>query len=584
MMSTPLPPRPPQNPASEALASCRSAFLAVALFSALVNVLMLTGSIYMLQVYDRVLPSRSMPTLVALSIIVAVLYVLLGVFDWLRQRILNRIGLALDRKLTGPVVGGILGAQLRGGPGGTQLSRDLDSVRSFLSGLGPTTFFDLPWIPLYGGLCFLLHPYLGWTLVAGAVVLILIALLTELLTRRPSAEAARIGSERAALLESARRNAEAVTALGMERRVIALFDRVNDRYAATNLGSSDLSSLLGTVSKTVRFTLQSAMLGVGAWLVMNDQASSGVMIAASILSSRALAPIELAIGSWRPFVGARQAWQRLKAALGETRSAPAVAPERPERRLSLDHLFVAAPGSQSPILKDVGFALSAGQGLAVIGPSASGKSTLARALVGIWPAMRGELRLDGATLEQWSAEQRGTIIGYMPQDIQLFAGTVAENIARFDPEVSEEAVLAAAKAAGAYDMILGLQKGFETQVGEGGAALSGGQRQRIALARALYRDPFLVVLDEPNANLDAEGDAALTAAIGGIRARGGIVVVIAHRPSALAGIDLVLILADGQVQAFGPKEEVLRKSLAATPGPAGVGFATPKIVTADARA
>jgi ATP-binding cassette subfamily C protein len=576
-------PKPPHNAASEALASCRSGFLAVALFSALVNLLMLTGSLYMLQVYDRVLPSRSVPTLVALSIIVAALYALLGVFDWLRQRILSRIGAALDRKLTAPVMGAILATHIRGGPGGTQLSRDLDSVRGFLSGLGPTTLFDLPWIPLYGGLCFVLHPYLGWTLVGGAVLLILIALLTEVLTRRPSSETARIGSERAGLLEAARRNAEAVAALGMERRVTALFGRINDRYVATNLGASDLSSVLGTLSKTVRFMLQSGMLGVGAWLVMNDQASSGVMIASSVLSSRALAPIELAIGSWRPFVGARQAWQRLKAALGETPSTPAVAPDRPTRRLTLDHLFVTAPGGQSPIVKDAGFTLSAGQGLAVIGPSASGKSTLARALVGVWPAMRGTLRLDGATLDQWSAEQRGAIIGYMPQDVQLFAGTVADNIARFDPEISEEAVLAAAKAAGAYDMILGLPKGFETPIGESGGILSGGQRQRIALARALYRDPFLVVLDEPNASLDAEGDAALTGAIAGVRQRGGIVIVIAHRPSALAGIDLVLILADGQVQAFGPKEEVLRKSLAATPAAGGAGFATPKIVMADAR-
>lgn len=579
-----MPRKSPPNAANEALASCRSGFLAVALFSALVNVLMLTGSLYMLQVYDRVLPSRSMPTLVALSIIVAALYVLLGIFDWLRQRILGRIGVALDRKLSAPVVGAILGAQTRGAPNGTQLSRDLDSVRSFLSGLGPTTLFDLPWIPLYSGLCFVLHPYLGWTLVAGAVVLILIALLTEVLTRRPSAETARIGAERAALLEAARRNAEAVAALGMERRIAALFGRVNDRYVATNLGASDLASTLGTLSKTVRFMLQSGMLGVGAWLVMNDQASSGVMIASSVLSSRALAPIELAIGTWRPFVGARQAWQRLKAGLGETPAIPAVAPDRPTRRLTLDHLFVAAPGTQAAIVKDAGFTLNAGQGLAVIGPSASGKSTLARALVGVWPAMRGTLRLDGATLDQWSAEQRGAIIGYMPQDVQLFAGTVADNIARFDPEISEPAVLAAAKAAGAYDMILGLPKGFETAIGEGGGILSGGQRQRIALARALYRDPFLVVLDEPNASLDAEGDAALTGAIAGVRERGGIVIVIAHRPSALAGIDLVLILSDGQVQAFGPKEEVLRKSLAATPGPGGGGFATPKIVTADGRA
>ncbi len=576
-------PRKPQNAASEALASCRSGFLAVALFSALVNVLMLTGSVYMLQVYDRVLPSRSLPTLVALSIIVAALYLLLGIFDWLRQRILGRIGVALDRKLAGPVVGAVLGGQVRGSAGGMQLSRDLDSVRGFLSGLGPTTLFDLPWIPLYGGLCFLLHPYLGWTLVVGAVLLVIIALATEFLTRRPSAESARIGAERSALLEAARRNAEAVAALGMQQRVAALFGRVSDRYVATNLSASDLTNTLGTMSKTIRFMLQSATLGVGAWLVMNDQASAGVMIAASILSSRALAPIELAIGSWRPFVGARQAWQRLKTALAEQPAGPEIAPDRPSQRLTIDHVFIAVPGSQSVIVKDATFALKAGQGLAIIGPSASGKSTLARTLVGIWPVMRGSLRLDGATLDQWPAERRGALIGYMPQDVQLFAGTVAENIARFDPQMTEEAVLAAAKAAGAYDMVLALPKGFETQIGEAGGALSGGQRQRIALARALYGDPFLVVLDEPNANLDAEGDAALTGAIAGVRERGGIVIVVAHRPSALAGIDLVLILADGQVQAFGPKEEVLRKSLAATPGPGNANFSTPKIVTADAR-
>lgn len=577
-------PKSPRNAASEALASCRSAFLAVALFSALVNVLMLTGSLYMLQVYDRVLPSRSVPTLVALSLIVAALYILLGLFDWLRQRILSRIGVDLDRQLGGPVLGAILDGQLRGAPGGTQLSRDLDSVRSFLSGLGPTTLFDLPWIPLYGALCFILHPYLGWTLVAGAVLLILLALLTEILSRRPSADVARSAGERAALIEATRRNAEAVTALGMGGRIGRLFERTNDRHVAANLRASDITSGLGGISKVIRYMLQSAMLGVGAWLVMHDQASSGVMIASSVLSSRALAPIELAIGSWRPFIGARQAWRRLQTALTEGPAMPAIAPEHPTERVTLDHVFVAPPGSQTPTLKEVGFTLQAGQGLAVIGPSASGKSTLARALVGVWPVLRGSLRLDGATLDQWPAEERGAIIGYMPQDVQLFAGTVAENIARFDPAMTEDAVRAAAKAAGAYELILGLPKGFETPIGEAGGILSGGQRQRIALARALYRDPFLVVLDEPNASLDADGDAALTAAIAGIRARGGIVIVIAHRPSALAGIDLVLILADGQVQTFGPKEEVLRKSLAPKPAPAGAVPPTSRIpVVADAR-
>jgi ATP-binding cassette subfamily C protein len=574
--------KPSKNAASEALASCRAAFLAVGLFSALVNVLMLTGSIYMLQVYDRVLPSRSMPTLVALSLIVAALFILLGVFDWLRQRILSRIGVELDRKLGGPVLGAILGAQLRGVPGGGQLSRDLDSVRSFLSGVGPTTLFDLPWIPLYAGLCFVLHPYLGWTLVGGAVILIVLALLTEALSRRPSAEVAHSGAERMALIEAVRRNAEAVAALGMGQRVTRLFERLNDRHVASNIGASDVTSGLGSISKVIRFMLQSAMLGVGAWLVMNDQASAGVMIAASVLSSRALAPIELAISSWRPFIGARQAWSRLKPALAMAEEAPQVAPERPTRRVTLDHVFVAPPGSQVATVKDVGFTLEAGHGLAVIGPSASGKSTLARSLVGVWPVQRGSLRLDGATLDQWPEETRGAIIGYMPQDVQLFAGTIAENIARFDPAMSEDAVRAAARAAGAYDLIVGLPKGFETPIGEAGGVLSGGQRQRIALARALYGDPFLVVLDEPNASLDSDGDAALTAAIAGVRARGGIVVVVAHRPSALASIDQVLILADGQVQAFGPKEEVLRKSLAARPGPSAAS--SPKfMVAADAR-
>lgn len=573
-----MPSKTAKNAASQALASCRWAFLAVALFSAFVNLLMLTGSLYMLQVYDRVLPSRSVPTLVALSLIVAALYILLGMFDWLRQRILSRIGVELDRKLGGPVIRTIMDGQRRGAPGGTQLSRDLDSIRGFLSGLGPTTFFDLPWIPLYGALCFILHPYLGWTLVGGAAVLIVLALLTEFLSRRPSADVARTGAERSALVEVARRNAEAIAALGMGRRISALFERTTDRHVAASLKAADVTSGLGGMSKVVRFMLQSAMLGVGAWLVMNNQASSGVMIASSILSSRALAPIELAIGSWRPFIGARQAWGRLKAALTEAEPDPAVAPERPSRHLKLDHVFVGAPANPAPIVKDVSLSLAAGQGLAIIGPSASGKSTLARALVGVWPLLRGSVRLDGAALDQWAEEERGAIIGYLPQDVQLFGGTVAENIARFDPEMSEDAVRAAAKAAGAYEMILGLPKGFETPIGEAGGILSGGQRQRIGLARTLYRDPFLVVLDEPNASLDSEGDAALTGAIAGIRARGGIVIVIAHRPSALAGIDLVLILADGQVQVFGPKEEVLRKSLVPKPG-----AAQKIVVAADAR-
>ena len=549
---------------SAALASCRSAFICVGLFSAVVNVLMLTGSIYMLQVYDRVIPSRSIPTLVSLSLIVIAIYAVQGVFDWLRQRILTRVGAALDGALWERVISTILRAPLRGGAGGgVQLAHDLDSVRGFLSGLGPTTLFDLPWMPLYLAGCFLLHPYLGWTLVGGAVMLFGIALMTEILTRGPTREASSSAAVRSIQLEAARRNAEVVAALGIEQRLIARIGVANADQIAAQQRYSDIAGALGALSKTLRFILQSALLGIGAWLVIEGQASSGVMIASSILGSRALAPVELAISVWRPFLGARQAWQRLRDALSltddETRT---VAPDGARSSLAVEQIFVAAPGGAKAIVQNASFRLEAGQAVGIIGPSAAGKSTLARALVGIWPIARGEIRLDGATLDQWPAEIRGSMIGYLPQDVELFDGTVAENIARFDPEMDRTAVIAAAKAAGAYEMIVNLPKGFEMRIGEAGATLSGGQRQRVALARALYKDPFMVVLDEPNASLDAEGDAALTQAIRGVRERGGIAIIVAHRPAALASVDLVMTLANGQIQAFGPKDEVLRKALA----------------------
>jgi PrtD family type I secretion system ABC transporter len=548
----------------QALASCRGAFLSIGLFSGVINILMLTGSIYMLQVYDRVLPSRSVPTLIGLTVLIIFLFGLQGVLDWLRQRLLTRIGLTLDAELSNRIFNIIVSLPLktRGMSDGLQPLRDFDSVRSFLSGLGPTALFDLPWLPLYLGLCFLLHPWLGLTALGGAIILAGLAILTEVLSRQPLQQAAVHASMRHGQAEASRRNAEAIRAMGMGNALARRWSEVNDKYLVIQERATDVGGGLGSLSKVLRFLLQSIVLGVGAWLAIMDKASPGVIIASSILTSRALAPIEIAIAHWKGFLSARQSWRRLGELLAalppENEPMPLPAPKK---SLAVEGVVVASPGSRDPIVANVSFALSAGDGLGVIGPSASGKSSMVRALVGVWPLMRGAIRLDGATLDHWSPTSLGPSIGYMPQGIELFDGTVAENISRFAEQPDPARVVAAAQAAGAHEMILRLPQGYDTRTGEGAGSLSAGQRQRIALARALYGDPFLVVLDEPNSNLDAEGEAALTEAIKGVRARGGIIVVVAHRPSALAALDQVLVMRGGTVQAFGPRDEVLRKTL-----------------------
>jgi ATP-binding cassette subfamily C protein len=445
---------------------------------------------------------------------------------------------------------------------GQQALRDLDQVRAFLAGSGPSALFDLPWMPLYLVICFAFHPWIGMVALAGAAMLVTFTLLTEILTRRASKEAVSAAMQRNSIAEGARRNAEVVHALGMGQRFGMRWGQANARYLAFQQRASDVSGGFGAVSKVLRMMLQSAVLAVGAYLVIDGQATGGIMIASSILTSRALAPVEQAIAHWKGFVSARQGWRRLQELLHATARAedPLKLPA-PRAVLSVEHAGTGAPSSKRFAVQDVAFQLKAGSGLGIVGPSASGKSSLARMLVGVWPTWRGKVRLDGAALEQWIPEDLGRHIGYLPQDVELFAGTVAQNIARFENDPDPKDVLAAAVAANVHEMILQLPDGYETQIGEAGAALSGGQRQRIALARALYGNPFLVVLDEPNSNLDAEGDQALTAAIHSVRARGGIVVVIAHRPSALAAVDQVLVMGDGQVKSFGPKDEVLNKVL-----------------------
>ena len=563
----PLPAVSPGTELSHALSSCRGAFLSIALFSGMTNVLMLTGAFFMLQLYDRVLPSGSLPTLVALAILVAGLFTVLAILDMIRSRILVRIGSSLDDALSSRVYDTVVRLPLlKGNRGdGVQPLRDLDTVRGFLSGPGPTALFDLPWMPLYLVVIFAFHVWLGITAVVGAIVLIGLTLMTEALAREPMKAALGFAMTRNGLAEASRRNAEVIVAMGMAGRMTARFGEANQGYKSRQQKASDVAGGFGSASKSLRMMLQSAVLGVGAYLVIHQEATAGIMIAAAILVARALAPVDLAIANWKGFLGARQSWKRLTQLLEllPTHEMPMALPA-PSTSLAVEHVSAVPPGGQKAVVHDVSLTLAGGQGLGIIGPSASGKSSLVRMIVGAWQPARGRIRLDGAALDQWSPEALGCHIGYLPQDVELFSGTVAENIARFEADAEPEAIIAAARAAGVHDLIVGLPKGYETEIGELGQVLSAGQRQRIALARALYRDPFLVVLDEPNSNLDSEGEAALTQAISSVRRRGGIVIVVAHRPSALAAVDLVLVMANGGAVTFGPKDEVLSKVLAPT--------------------
>jgi ATP-binding cassette subfamily C protein len=545
-----------------ALGSCKNAFVGIAAFSGLINLLMLTSSVFMLEVYDRVLPSRSVPTLVGLSILAAILLLFQALLEITRGRLLVRIGSRLDGRLSPRVYEAVLRMQNKPGSDGQQPVRDLDRIRSFMSGSGPNALFDLPWVPLYLAICFAFHTLIGVTALGGAIVLIALTFLTESLSRGPVKAATAHAAARNRFAEASRRNAEVIVAMGLTERLAARWLDLGRDYLAQQKRASDVAGGLGSAGRTLRMALQSAVLGVGAYLVIEQEATGGIIIASSILSGRALAPIDLAIANWKSFVSARQGWRRLEEVLAAMPPwATRLELPAPAQTLSLEALSVAPPGAKALVVQDIRLTLKAGNALGIVGPSASGKSSLVRAIVGVWPAVRGCVRLDGATIDQWTAAARGRHIGYLPQDVELFEGTVAQNIARFEAGPPADAIIAAAQAAGVHDLIVNLPAGYETELGEHGAALSAGQRQRIALARALYGEPFLVVLDEPNSNLDAEGEEALTKAIFGVRARGGIVVVVAHRPSALAAVDHVLAMVRGTQQAFGPKDKLVTKPI-----------------------
>ena len=538
--------------------------VAMTVISGTVNLLALTGSFYMLQVYDRVLSSRSISTLVALSVLALALYLFQGALEIMRSQILVRLGARLDDGLTTSAHKASLKLSLLGRKGAEaqQPIRDVETIRGFLSGQGPLAIIDMPWMPLFLGFIFLLHPILGWITTGGAVLLIGITLLTEYKIKGPSLALVQAASRRMSLLEATTRNAEVLRAMGFAHRAMQRFANANNEHLAMQQSLVDITSGFSSASRVIRMILQSALLGAGAYLTIRGDMSGGAIIASSIASARAYAPIEIAIANWKGFVAARQSAARLEAALkGLTDEQDPLELSAPATKLSVENITVTVPGTQRVVVQSVGFELNAGEALAVIGQSAAGKSSLARALVGVWELGRGSVRLDGASLDSWSNERLGQHIGYLPQDVELFDGTITENISRFEDNPDSLTVVSAARAAGVHEMILRLPDGYETKLGERGQALSAGQRQRVALARALYGDPFLVVLDEPNSNLDADGEEALAQAIKSVRERKGIAIVVAHRSGILAAVDKVAVMGNGQLTAFGPRDEVLRKAV-----------------------
>jgi PrtD family type I secretion system ABC transporter len=545
----------------ELLGFGKGTLLSLFVFSCVVNILMLTGPIFMLQVYDRVLSSSSVPTLLALSAIVLALYIYYGMLEYIRSRIMVRVGRRFEESLRNRVFDVMAHMTLRrtAGGGGQPIS-DLNTVRQYMSSSGPLAFFDMPWVPFYLLIVFMLHFWLGIAGLVSAIVIFVLAVFTETTTRKPLAKAAIAQTKAVLMTDEARRSTEAMHALGMRGVLRKRWAAVQQEALDHQTEASDSGGKLASASRVVRLLVQSGMLALGAYLAINHQISSGSIIASSIIMGRGLAPIEQAVGNWQQFLGARKAIERLTKMLGQV---PAETDRMelppPKGNLDVDNVIVMVPGQEKPLLAGLSFKVTPGMGLGVIGPTGAGKSTLARVLTGVIPATRGTVRLDGAAIEQRSIDDYGRALGYLPQDVQLFDGTVAQNISRFQEGAKPDDIVKAAEMADVHELVMRLPQGYDTPLGENGARLSAGQRQRVALARALYGDPALIIMDEPNSNLDAEGEVALDRAIRKSLQRGAAVVVVAHRPSALHAVSHILVLNDGKAAAYGPKDEVLSK-------------------------
>ena len=542
--------------------SCKGYFVTVMIFSCAINLLYLAGPLYMLQVYDRVVSSGSIVTLVMLTLVLLLAFAALAGLDMIRGRILARASVRLDQKMSSRVITAVVDASLKTGAAKSQYLRDFDNFRQCVTGAGIHAIFDLPWAPIYIVVIFILHPLLGAFALASAIALVLLALLNERWVRTPLAEANEAGVRSYNFTDMSLRNSEAIQAMGMLDGLLGRWSRDRNLAVDRQVTASDRAAAMSSLIRFLRLSVQSIILGLGAYLVIERLSTVGAMFAASILLGRAMQPVEQIVGAWRPIVSALNAYKRIGVLLKAIPiTEPRLSLPRPAGDLSVENISYMVQGSPRPILHGISFEIAAGNLLGVVGPSGAGKSTLARHIVGVLAPTAGSVRLDGADVSTWPRASFGGYVGYLPQDVELFADTVVANISRFnnDDDERDEKVVAAAKLAGVHDMIVRLPDGYETQVGEGGAVLSGGYRQRIGLARAVYGNPRLVVLDEPASNLDAEGDAALADCLAQLKKAGTTVLVISHRPSTLSLVDMILMVRNGAVELFGPRAEIMAR-------------------------
>ncbi|ASV36000.1 type I secretion system permease/ATPase [Pseudomonas sp. NS1(2017)] len=548
-----------ENSLQAALKACKSSFISVGIFSMFVNALMLVPTFYMLQVYGRVITSGSLTTLLMLTLIMTVLMVTMGALELVRSRIMVRVSTKLDILLSRNLYRASFKRALESGgmDASAQAMNDLTGLRQFMTGTGLFAFFDAPWLPIYIAVMFMFHPWFGWMAIGCAIILTVLAVVNERLTGKPLAAANKENIAASLYTSKNLRNAEVIESMGMLDTLINRWAQRQKKVLILQSVASDKGGAMTNVSKTFRMLVQSLILGLGAFLAIEHELNPGLVIAGSVLLGRALAPLDQIIGSWKGFIGARAQYARLSEVLAKQQSEPErMALPAPLGNILVDNLFITAPGGKTPIIKGMSFSVPAGQVVGIVGPSASGKSTLARALMGIWQPQHGVVRLDGADIANWDKSQLGPYVGYLPQDIELFEGSISENIARFS-EIDPEEVIKAARIAGVHEMILLQPDGYDTVIGSDGVNLSGGQRQRVGLARALYGSPRLIILDEPNSNLDETGEQALAQAITQMKATGSTVFVITHRTNILSQVDRLMVMSGGGISLYGPRDQVM---------------------------